>query len=194
MYRRLFFALWPDDATRKALRRSTRALVRHCGGRPVPPENFHLTLAFLGNVPGEQCEAVRLAAGACCLEPLTLQLDSAGYFPGARVLWIGPQETPAALAWLAAGLWQALRPLGLQSGPQAFLAHLTLARKVASPPAVPALRAVAWPVDGFALVESRTGASGARYEVLQWYPARAVPGNLHEQDGLRDSGAGGSVE
>lgn len=176
MYRRLFFALWPDDDTRLALRRSTRALVRHCGGRPVPPENFHLTLAFLGNVPEGQCEAVRVAAGACHLEPLTLQLDTAGYFPAARVLWVGPQETPAALARLAADLAQAMRPLGLPPEARAFQAHLTLARKVASPPALPVLRAVAWPVEGFALVESRTRASGARYEVLHRYPALAPPG------------------
>lgn len=176
MYRRLFFALWPDDDTRLALRRATRALVRHCGGRPVPPENFHLTLAFLGNVPEEQCEAVRLTAGICRLAPLTLQIDTPGYFSAAQVLWVGPQETPAALARLAADLVRAMRPLGLQPEARAFQAHLTLARKVAAPPALPTLRAVTWPVAGFALVESHTWASGACYEVLHGYPALAPSG------------------
>lgn len=175
MYRRLFFALWPDDDTRSALRRSTRALVRHCGGRPVPPENFHLTLAFLGNVPEERCEAVRAAADACPLAPLTLQLDRAGYFPAAQLLWVGPRETPAALARLAASLAQAMDSLGLRPEARAFQAHLTLARKVASPPALPVLRAVAWPVTGFALMESCTAAGGARYTVLHRYPGSAAP-------------------
>jgi RNA 2',3'-cyclic 3'-phosphodiesterase len=175
MCRRLFFALWPDEATRMAVHRSTRALVRHSGGRPVPPENYHLTLAFLGNVPEEQCDVVRAAANACPLQPLTLRLDTPGYFPGARVLWIGPRETPEALAQLAAGLSRAMLALGLHPETQAFNAHLTLARKVALAPGLPVLRGIDWPVSGFALVESRTTPGGVRYEVLAWYPATAAP-------------------
>jgi hypothetical protein len=32
---RVFFALWPDDATRAAISRATRAAVGSSGGRPV---------------------------------------------------------------------------------------------------------------------------------------------------------------
>jgi RNA 2',3'-cyclic 3'-phosphodiesterase len=52
--RRLFFALWPDQAMREALAAATddalRA-VRAVHGLPVPIANLHVTLAFLGSVP-----------------------------------------------------------------------------------------------------------------------------------------------
>ena len=96
--RRLFFALWPDEATREALRRATRTVLRHCGGKPVRPENFHITLAFLGNVPDEQLDAVLGAASGISLEPLTLTLDRFGYFPVPQVLWLGPAQTPDGAA------------------------------------------------------------------------------------------------
>src|SRR5437667_76833 len=44
---RLFYALWPDAATRAALTRLQLAV----RGRNMRPENFHLTLAFLGEQP-----------------------------------------------------------------------------------------------------------------------------------------------
>ena len=48
---RLFFALWPDGDTRKAINGLARPAVRRAGGRPVPARHFHMTLAFLGEVP-----------------------------------------------------------------------------------------------------------------------------------------------
>src|SRR5690606_7943609 len=46
--RRIFFALWPDDATRGAIERACRQAVRRSGGRPTAKRNLHLTVAFLG--------------------------------------------------------------------------------------------------------------------------------------------------
>jgi len=48
--RRLFFAFWPDEATREAMHHSARKAVRGSGGRPVPASNLHVTVAFLGSV------------------------------------------------------------------------------------------------------------------------------------------------
>ncbi len=168
---RLFFALWPDEATRKALARSTRALARHCGGRPVPPQNFHITLAFLGNVPDERLDAVRDAAAGCRLEPLTLLLDRVGYFPAPQVLWLGPSQAPGQLAQFAADLTAALTTAGQPPDARPFQPHLTIARKVLSASGLRQPRPVAWPVAGFALVESRTDAEGARYRVLAEFPS-----------------------
>ncbi|GMW07699.1 MAG: RNA 2',3'-cyclic phosphodiesterase [Nevskiales bacterium] len=168
---RLFFALWPDAVTRAALIRATRALVRHCGGRPVPPRDFHLTLAFLGTVPDERFDAVRAAAAGCRLEPLTLLLDRLGYFPAPRVLWLGPSAPPVSLARFVAALATALAAVGQPPDPRPFHPHLTLARKVASAPAEQQPRPVEWPVTGFSLVESQTLAAGARYRVVADFPA-----------------------
>src|SRR5579883_616458 len=64
--RRLFFALWPDEAMREAMVQAIREPVRASGGRPVHAGNLHVTLAFLGAVPErrltELAEAARAAA------------------------------------------------------------------------------------------------------------------------------------
>lgn len=174
--RRLFFALWPDDATRDALRRATRSAVRHCGGKPVAPGNYHVTLAFLGNVPDERCDGLIAAAGAIEFPPLLLTLDRLGHFEAAQVLWLGPSQPPESLHQFVSGLSRALHGLGLVPDPRTFHPHLTLARKVHFPPEVRPPRAVEWPVAGFCLVESETDPGGARYRVVAQFPSAVSAG------------------
>ncbi len=171
---RLFFALWPGEATRRALYRETRAVVRHCGGRPVATDQLHLTLLFLGQVPGEAVGAVTTAAVALDCPGFTLVFDRYGWFESAQVLWLGCSAPPAPLPTLAAGLARQVRAVtGLVPDPKPFQPHVTLARKVRNPPQFPPPRPVAWPVDGFALVESVTAPEGARYTVLETFPIQS---------------------
>lgn len=170
--RRLFFALWPDAATREALHRATRTIVRHCGGRPVPVANLHLTLQFLGNVSDERLAAVTAAGRAVACPHLVMTLDRTGWFEAAQVLWLGCSEAPEALVRLAGELGQQLVAVaGLTPDPRPFRPHVTLARKVRNPPGLRAPRPVTWTVDGFALLESVTAPDGARYGVLEAFPA-----------------------
>lgn len=169
--RRLFFALWPDDATRDALRRATRAAVRRSGGKPVPPANFHITLAFLGNVPDERVDAIAAAARDVAFVPAHITLDRFGCFPAPRVFWIGASETPPALRDLAAGIWGGMEALGLTRDTKPFHIHLTLARKVREAPEVDPPPLVSWTVPEFVLAESETDPAGARYHVLARFPS-----------------------
>jgi 2'-5' RNA ligase len=68
----LFFALWPDHALQQSLAETTQTVVLAAGGRPVPPENFHLTLAFLGSVPDARISEVA-ALGANVASQVTQQ-------------------------------------------------------------------------------------------------------------------------
>jgi 2'-5' RNA ligase len=171
--RRLFFALWPDDATRDALSQATRRLARHCGGKPVPAGNLHITLAFLGHLPEERFEDVRRAGVGLVAERLTLRLDRFGYFAAPQVLWFGAAEVPVGLTALADALRRRLAAGELPSDPRPFHAHLTIARKVRAPPELPRPRPVEWLLTGFALVESQTLPEGARYRVVAEYPGGA---------------------
>ena len=172
--RRLFFALWPDAPLRAALHRETRARVRHCGGKPVPAANLHLTLVFLGNVPDERLAAVRSAAGVLGVPRFSLTLDRYGWFDAAQVLWIGCTALPAPLQALAAELGHLMAEVaGLRTDLRPFHPHVTLARKVRNPPDLQPPRPVEWPVRGFALVESVTDPDGAKYEVLENFAASA---------------------
>ena len=62
---RVFFALWPDDATRAAISRATREAVRTSGGRPIAKERLHVTIAFLGELTAAGLEVARDAKGRC---------------------------------------------------------------------------------------------------------------------------------
>jgi 2'-5' RNA ligase len=168
--RRLFFALWPDEATREALRRATRAAVRRTGGKPVPAGNFHITLAFLGNVPDERVDAIVTAARGVTFVPVHITFDRFGYFSAPRVFWIGAGETPPALRDLVAGIWGGMESLGLERDTKPFHIHLTLARKVREAPEVDPPPLVPWTVSGFVLAESETDPNGARYQVLARFP------------------------
>ena len=91
---RLFFALWPDEVARDALIRATAKAVRHCGGRPVPAENLHVTLVFLGSVATRRLPELkglaRTQAAAFAPTPLSQRFEELAH-------WSRPQ-TLCALA------------------------------------------------------------------------------------------------
>ena len=171
--RRLFFGLWPDDVTRRAIVRATRTAVRRAGGRPVPPVNYHITLAFLGNQPSELFDAIIAAGQRVAAPSMTLLLDTLHCWPKPRVFWFGPRKFPRDLPRLSADLWTQMEYLGLTRDRRALQPHVTLARKVQELPEMAAPKPVSWPVHEFALVESISGHPGPEYTVV----ARFSPGS-----------------
>jgi len=171
--RRLFFALWPADDTRAALVETCRTALKACGGRAVPPRHYHVTLAFLGNVPAEQIDRFTgwTAVESCGFD---LVFDRFGHWRGPQVLWIGPGQCPAGLTVLAARLRTRLDTLDIHFDRRDFKAHLTLARKVRVLPELPAPTPVHWPVHDFVLVESVDTSGGPVYEVARRFPIGSV--------------------
>ena len=179
--RRLFFALWPDAQQRGALHSATRECVSSCGGRPVPVQSLHATLAFLGAVPeGRVPELDRIArrvAGAfpARAQPLLLTFDRLVYWARPQILCALGTEEPAAdtdaasAPALAARLKSETVAAGFSPDLKPFRAHVTVARKVAHAPAALALQPVLWRFDAFALIESRTDPAGPVYSVIESY-------------------------
>jgi len=165
---RLFLALWPDAGVRRALQAAARPAVAASGGRPVPAANYHLTLAFLGLQPPSELDAIADAAARQEPPGGTLRLTRIGRFPGARVLWAGPERTPPGLARAARGLRAALESNGVRFAPGPFRAHVTLARRIARAPDATAIEPVRWRYSGIALVQSEGGR--APYRVLRKWP------------------------
>lgn len=170
---RLFFALWPDDALRHTLYKETRHAVRASGGKPVPAENFHITLAFLGHLDADGAAAARAAADATQVEPFDLVFDRPGFWPDARVVWLAPASVPETGSRFAAKLRQALRTHGVAVDFRPFLPHVTLARKVSKPGNLGTVRPIRWPVREFVLVHSLSGRHGSEYRPLVSWPLRA---------------------
>ncbi len=164
--RRLFFALWPEEAVREALLKESRGWVKASGGRPMRRENIHLTLAFLGNVDEAVARCVQEAAAKVSAEPFDLPFERYGYFSRPRVFWSGPRETPTPLVRLVAELNAVLEPCGIHPEKRPFKAHLTLARKARPPKGEWRMSALPWRVESFVLVESLPSPEGVRYEVI----------------------------
>lgn len=150
-------------------------------GRWVRPENWHVTVKFLGRTYPRLVDAVedacRDAAGAAT--PFPIGLSGMGVFPGptrARVLWVGLEDPEERLAALAGDLQRRL-PDEFPPEKRGFTAHLTVARF--NPP-VPVREHVEdlagtvpdtppFTVDRLVLYRSHLSPRGARYEPLRTF-------------------------
>ena len=171
---RLFFALWPNELQRAALTQAAAKAVRNCGGRPVAATNLHVTLAFMGSVPQPrvtELETLAHKVAAECAQdaPLTLRFEGLAHWARPQILCALAAEVSAGAHALAAALKDATAAAGFTPDLKPFRAHVTVARKVLHAPDRPALRALAWSFDAFALVASRTESSGPVYSVIESY-------------------------
>lgn len=150
--RRLFFAYWPDEKIRRAIV-ERRQLLGKLSRRRVPDHNLHLTLLFLGNQPAERVDDILALADSISAPRTTLALDRFGWFPRARVAWLGGSAS-ARSSGLVADLATGLNEQGLKFDHRPFHPHITLFRQVAKRPDFPEPPSLDWsPVD-FALIES----------------------------------------
>lgn len=167
---RLFVALDLPDSLRDAL--SSRAT-----GLPhakwVPPENYHLTLRFIGEVEPWRAEEVDECLAALRGRPFDLTLAGAGLFEKAgRVhsVWIGVERNDA-LSALQAKIETALQRIGLPPEKRRFAPHVTLARTERAAPetciawvqANNLFRAATVRMQQFTLFSSRLGKEASVY-------------------------------
>lgn len=168
---RLFLALWPDEAVRCRLTRERDRAAAAYRGRPVAPENLHITLAFLGASDGSQRACAERVAGRVEGALFTITLERLDYWPRPRVLWLGSEHTPAALSALIGALQRGLAACGFTLEERPFRPHITLLRKVPPRPrGGTLLEPIEWPVTQFHLVESVTRSAGAEYRILTSWP------------------------
>jgi 2'-5' RNA ligase len=161
-----------DDARRSII----KWLPRNLPGKPVPPENWHFTLRFLGSTPpAARDQVVQLLRSATCGAPFTIRFSALGAFPRpnrARILWVGIDEGAERMIQLAAIAEATARVAGFAAESKPFKPHLTLSRidptvsvsaLVASQPRFSARMTV----DCLILYRSRLGGGPARYEEVE---------------------------
>jgi 2'-5' RNA ligase len=149
---RLFFALWPPPAAARALADWANEVARGAGGKPIAAEKIHLTLAFLGEADPEQAV---LGARQVQGEAFDLPLEVSQYWKRNQIVWAGPQRTPDPLDRLVKALHLELHRAGFVLKRRPFVTHVTLVRKARTPPTLPDLPPVHWPLREFVLVQSR---------------------------------------
>jgi RNA 2',3'-cyclic 3'-phosphodiesterase len=149
------------------------------GARWIDPENYHLTLRFLGDVDGATARDFTHALADIDSAPFELRLDGLGSFGGGkpRAIFAGFAPSPALDA-LHRAHERAAREVGLPPEPRNYKPHVTLARlRGARPDAVAdylgrqgAIMAEAFAVTRFVLFSSRNSVGGGPYVVEAAYP------------------------
>lgn len=165
--RRVFFALWPDEETSRAIVRATRRAVRVSGGAPMARERLHVTVAFLGGLTAEQLELAR-GVMPIGVGPFELELDVLGVWPQSRTLWLAGRRVPPALNELHERLAVALEERGFEREQRIYRPHVTLARRARAVDET--VDAIVWPVRDVVLAESLPVPRGVHYEILERWP------------------------
>lgn len=170
-----------DEEARHRLAHMIRSRVAEMPGRAVPPENWHLTLRFLGEVDEAGLDRVRMALDDADLGPaFHLRWGVLGAFPRpskAGVLWIGLDGDTSRLHALFRQVDEALEAAGHPPEDRPFQPHLTISRMRPAEDVRPVIGdgsplGVSMPVDRVAVYQSRLGRGGAKYAVLEEYPLR----------------------
>jgi RNA 2',3'-cyclic 3'-phosphodiesterase len=174
---RLFFALWPDEPTLAASEALGREAALSSGGRAMPPQNIHVTLAFLGSQPAARVEHIANVAGGIDGETFDLVLDRIGFWRKSGIAWLGSGIVPASLTALHRGLATGLSTLDIRLEDRAFHPHVTLARNATTPVSSVVRPPIVWRVEAFALVASEVGTTGSVYRRLEQWPLRTSASN-----------------
>jgi RNA 2',3'-cyclic 3'-phosphodiesterase len=153
------------------------------GARWIDPENYHITLRFIGDVDhavaNEVTDALDRLANS---EAFNIRLSHLGAFGGdkPRALFVGVDNNPA-MQRLQAAQERVLQRLGLEPESRKFTPHVTLARlRGTSAEDIARFMAFAgrfepleFPVGRFVLFSSRDSVGGGPYLVEQAYPLAA---------------------
>jgi 2'-5' RNA ligase len=182
---RLFAAVDLAEGARHAVDRAIEPWrARFPRARWVRPENWHVTVKFLGRTWPRLVDWVREMCGeaAAGIRPFRLGLEGLGVFPGptrARVLWVGLEDADGGLPALAAVLDDRL---GREFPPEKrpFSAHLTVARfnppvpmrELAPELGATSIGARPFRIGELVLYRSHLSPRGARYEPLDRFPLR----------------------
>ncbi|MDH5571901.1 MAG: RNA 2',3'-cyclic phosphodiesterase [Gammaproteobacteria bacterium] len=169
--RRIFFALWPDDAVRQQIYDTfNQSPQSKLNGRIMRPNNLHITLHFIGNVSDEKINCLHQQARQLAAESFVLNLDHYGYFYKPRVFWMGCHQVPDNLKKLYKELGILFHGCNYEVENRPYAPHITLMRKLNRPGDLESFSPISWQLNDFVMVESVTCAEGVEYKVLQRYP------------------------
>ena len=156
---RLFVGVWPPPEVGDALRAMPRP--DEPAVRWSTPDQWHVTLRFLGAVPDEAVADVRAALREVSWSAASVSMGPATVRLGSSILMLP-----------VTGLDPLAHALPFPFGPEGFTGHLTVARARGRRGKVPRSLeglpcSAAWTATSFALVRSQTRPSGAVYDDVE---------------------------
>lgn len=194
---RLFVALTVPEQVKARILEAQRRLQRvlpEPAARWTRPEQFHLTLRFLGNVDTAQTAPLADALRGACngFGVLRLRASGIGFFPrprSPRVVWAGVHDEQERLPGLWAAVQTATNAFTSEESERNFTGHITLARiKSIRPKEAEALSCQAselgqaafgeWTSSEVEIIRSQLSPHGARYTTLAAIPLQVSPASL----------------
>ncbi|EFK05839.1 2'-5' RNA ligase [delta proteobacterium NaphS2] len=157
--------------------------------RWIKPDNVHLTVVFMGNIPEDKIEAVGDTARKVCagFSPFDVTPGPVGFFGSRRhprVLWMGLNGEVRSMGYFRDALQKKLKPFGIKRERRPYKPHLTLGRfrKNAHPwPHLDYMMAKYRDMDGptcvlknLALFKSDLKPGGAIYTKLDAWPLKGA--------------------
>ncbi len=123
----------PDDRAEKLQRLQTLIAPTLTGARWVEPDKFHVTLAFLGDVPDEDLNPICIAVAEAVKDfrPIDLAILGLGVFPDQerpRVVWAGLEGEIEAMGAIQKAIVAAVTNAGYPPDDDRFHPHITLGR------------------------------------------------------------------
>jgi 2'-5' RNA ligase len=166
----VFYALWPGPDIRACIAETAGSLSLGSAARPVPQENYHLTLAFVGEVSPARLAVLQQIGRDLRMTGCTIRFDAYEYWPESQVVVARAREAPVELTELSRRLhsFDGARRLDLPQPP--LRPHVTLARKVAQAPVLQAMSPFLWSARSFSLVCSDTSGAHSVYTVVDTWP------------------------
>ena len=153
------------------------------GARWIDPENYHLTLRFIGDIDDALARDIAGLLGRVQRRPFELRLDGLTSFGGRKPRALVATATPiAALIELQAEQERLLQRMGLEPEGRKYIPHVILARLRESSSwqvadylhARAHYRSASFEVSRFVLFSSRSSVGGGPYLVEAAYPLAAT--------------------
>jgi len=127
--KRLFLSIDLPEYVRNSL--ATLCEENLKGFHYVPRERFHLTLKFIGDIPGQFQEEIESAIDPIEVHQFLLPIDGLGSFPPqgrSHAVWAGVSSAHPRLFQLHKRIEDALFSIGIEPEKRIYHPHITIAR------------------------------------------------------------------
>jgi RNA 2',3'-cyclic 3'-phosphodiesterase len=176
---RCFLGIQPRAESRRELetwQKVAQEYFPEIGPRWILPENWHITLHFLGSLSIEGVEKLKEVLHQVSCSGGKLSLDKWLAFPSvekAAVLGVGSTQSSAELTVLKEATREVLHSFSILLESRNFQPHITMAR-FKSPAALPSIPPPSPPISllfhAFHLYESTPTPNGSNYKILETFP------------------------
>jgi len=169
---RLFFAVELEPALKTRLL-TLQQEMSDVVASPVPGENFHITLNFLGQVSDKKLEMILDNIQAIPLAPFAVHLTDLIYWPKPKIVAVALDDSDNQLLACKKQIDEMLSQIDyFQREKRPYIPHITLFRQVDTPPEENILIDATIKVSQVSLMVSQSSRKGVSYSAIESWPLK----------------------